>query len=163
MRFYVIYDHALVYCSCKSSSGFGIKYIYLIIVIYFTAKQPVTQKRNWSKFSGATLTLQMSQSTGIRVGLNKGFIVTKREKAAKPVDRKGMTSTRVKFVRSLIREVAGLCPYEKRLLEFCKMGSDKSSKRCLKFAKARLGTHLRGKKKRDEIENLWNKMRREHH
>ena len=39
---------------------------------------------------------------------------------------------RVTFVRSLIREVAGFAPYEKRITELLKVGKDK---RALKLAK----------------------------
>lgn len=55
---------------------------------------------------------------------------------------------RVKFVRGLIREVCGLAPYEKRLCEMLKVGRDK---RALKLAKAKLGTHIRAKRKREEM------------
>lgn len=53
------------------------------------------------------------------------------------------------FVRSLVREVCGLAPYEKRLCEMLKVGRDK---RALKLAKAKLGTHTRAKRKREEMQ-----------
>ena len=40
-----------------------------------------------------------------------------------------------KFVRDLVREVAGLQPYEKRAVELLKIGKDK---RALKFVKRRV-------------------------
>ncbi|BFG24439.1 hypothetical protein CerSpe_274700 [Prunus speciosa] len=83
--------------------------------------------------------------SGIFVGLNKGHIVTKRELAPRPSDRKGKRSERVHFVRNLIREVAGFAPYEKRITELLKVGKDK---RALKVAKRKWGTHKRAKKKR---------------
>ncbi|CAL9002522.1 unnamed protein product [Prunus brigantina] len=94
--------------------------------------------------------------SGIFVGLNKGHIVTKRELAPRPSDRKGKTSKRVHFVRNLIREVAGFAPYEKRITELLKVGKDK---RALKVAKRKLGTHKRAKKKREEMSNQLRKMR----
>jgi hypothetical protein len=63
---------------------------------------------------------------------------------------------RVTFVRSLIREVAGFAPYEKRITELLKVGKDK---RALKLAKRKLGTHKRAKKKREEMANVVRKMR----
>ena len=43
---------------------------------------------------------------------------------------------RVKFVREIIHEVAGLAPYEKRIIELLKIGKDK---RALKVAKRKVG------------------------
>ncbi|KAL8114180.1 hypothetical protein AgCh_021147 [Apium graveolens] len=95
-------------------------------------------------------------NTGLFVGLNKGHIVTKKELAPRPSDRKGKTSKRTHFVRNLIREVAGFAPYEKRITELLKVGKDK---RALKVAKRKLGTHKRAKKKREEMSNVLRKMR----
>ncbi|CAL5401007.1 unnamed protein product [Camellia sinensis] len=95
-------------------------------------------------------------NTGLFVGLNKGHVVTKKELAPRPSDRKGKTSKRVHFVRTLIREVAGFAPYEKRITELLKVGKDK---RALKVAKRKLGTHKRAKKKREEMSNVLRKMR----
>lgn len=55
--------------------------------------------------------------TDLRVGLNKGHPTTPIEKQVKPSHRKGVSSTRTKFVRSIIREVAGFTPYERRVME----------------------------------------------
>ncbi|KAK6925827.1 Ribosomal protein L36e [Dillenia turbinata] len=85
-------------------------------------------------------------NTGLFVGLNKGHVVTKKELAPRPSDRKG----------SLIREVAGFAPYEKRITELLKVGKDK---RALKVAKRKLGTHKRAKKKREEMSSVLRKMR----
>ena len=95
--------------------------------------------------------------TGIAVGLNKGYVTTKRSLAAKPAQRKGKLGKRVKMIRELVRDVVGSAPYEKRLMELLKVGRDK---RALKLAKRKLGTHLRGKKKREEMGQLMRKMSR---
>ena len=110
----------------------------------------------------------------------------------------------MKFVRDLVKEVCGLAPYEKRLIELLKVQRDK---RALKFAKRRvssvcvvalgtfskngpsnivgapppthscrliqalhhtdtlhlllqLGTHRRGKKKREEMQGVLQAMRK---
>jgi Ribosomal protein L36e len=44
-------------------------------------------------------------------------------------------SKRVKFVRDIVREVAGLAPYERRITELLKVGKDK---RALKVAKKKV-------------------------
>ena len=64
---------------------------------------------------------------------------------------------RITFVRNIIREVAGQAPYEKRVMELLKVGKDK---RALKLCKRKLGTHLRGKRKREEMSNLLRKMKK---
>ncbi|KAI5071379.1 hypothetical protein GOP47_0013630 [Adiantum capillus-veneris] len=86
--------------------------------------------------------------TSLAMGLNKGHIVTKRELPARPSSRKGELGTRTSFVRKLIREGVGFAPYEKHITELFKVRKDK---RALKVAKRRLGTHLRGKKKHEEM------------
>ncbi|GAB4823164.1 hypothetical protein N2152v2_010210 [Parachlorella kessleri] len=93
--------------------------------------------------------------TGIAVGLTKGHVVTKKEKAVRPANRKGRLSKRVKFVRDIIREVAGQAPYEKRVIELLKVGKDR---RALKVCKRKLGTHIRAKRKREEMSALLRKV-----
>ena len=88
------------------------------------------------------------------VGLNKGFLVTKRETPARPSRRKGKKTTRVQAIREIIRQVAGFAPYERRVLDLIKIGTAATTKRALKFAKKRLGTHKRGKAKREELTNV---------
>jgi large subunit ribosomal protein L36e len=58
-------------------------------------------------------------------------------------------------VRDIVREVAGQAPYEKRVMELLKVGRDK---RALKVCKRKLGTHLRAKRKREEMSGLLRKM-----
>jgi large subunit ribosomal protein L36e len=91
----------------------------------------------------------------ISVGLKKGHGVSKRATPLKPGARKGRCGKRVKLIRELVRDVAGSAPYEKRMMELLKTGRDK---RALKLSKRKLGTHVRGKKKREEIGNLIRKM-----
>ncbi|KAL2653863.1 hypothetical protein R1flu_021991 [Riccia fluitans] len=95
-------------------------------------------------------------STGIAVGLSKGHIVTKRELAPRPSANRGKLGKRTSMVRKLIREVVGFAPYEKRITELLKVGKDK---RALKVAKKKLGTHLRAKRKREEMTSVLRKQR----
>ncbi|NXC71638.1 RL36 protein, partial [Anhinga anhinga] len=63
-----------------------------------------------------------------------------------------------KFVRDMIREVCGFAPYERRAMELLKVSKDK---RALKFIKKRrIGTHIRAKRKREELSNVLAAMRK---
>ncbi len=53
----------------------------------------------------------------LRTGLNKGHPTTPIEKAVRPSQRKGIQSAKTKFVRSVVREVAGFSAYERRVME----------------------------------------------
>merc|ERR1711957_1078206 len=99
-------------------------------------------------------------ASGMAAGLNKGFIVTRRQLGKKPSYRKGRNCPRNKLVKEVIREVAGFAPYEKRIIELLKIGSAATFKRALKLAKKRLGTHKRGKKKREEMSEAIAAMRK---
>ena len=94
--------------------------------------------------------------TVIAIGKNKGHPTTKL--AGKPVVRpsrsKGRIGKRVAFIRSLVNEVAGVSGYEKRIIELLKAGSLKDTKKALKVAKKALGSHTRGKIKRENLMNI---------
>eukprot|EP00092_Neocalanus_flemingeri_P024020 GFUD01026054.1.p1 GENE.GFUD01026054.1~~GFUD01026054.1.p1 ORF type:complete len:121 (-),score=31.83 GFUD01026054.1:66-380(-) len=85
----------------------------------------------------------------ICVGLQKGHKTTKNVLKAKPSNAKGKLTKHNKFVRDLIREVAGFAPYEKRAQELLRIGKEK---RCLKFLKKRIGSHDLAKRKREEMQ-----------
>ncbi|PWS22912.1 hypothetical protein DKP78_15900, partial [Enterococcus faecium] len=85
------------------------------------------------------------------VGLNKGHPVTKNVSKPKHSRRRGQLTKHAKFARDLIREVCGFAPYEKRAMELLKVSKDK---RALKFIKKRVGTHIRAKRKREELSNI---------
>lgn len=53
----------------------------------------------------------------LRYGLNKGHPTTPIAKTVRPSHKKGVQSERTKFVRSIVREVAGFSPYERRVME----------------------------------------------
>ena len=93
----------------------------------------------------------------IILGKNKGFPTTPRALKAKPASRKGRLGPRTKFVRELIREVAGFAPYERRAMELLKNGKDK---RARKLAKKRLGTFGRAKNKIEELNSVLTESRR---
>merc|ERR1712100_297984 len=107
-----------------------------------------------SQENNRTTTEKMAN--GIAVGLDKGHQVTKKERKAAPARRKGCLANRVKLVREIVKEVAGMAPYEKRIAELLRIGKDK---RALKYAKNKLGTHIRAKRKRDEVAEILRKAR----
>ncbi|CCE64405.1 hypothetical protein TPHA_0H02010 [Tetrapisispora phaffii CBS 4417] len=93
----------------------------------------------------------MAVKTGIAVGLNKGKKVTSMTPAPKISYRKGAASNRTKFVRSIVREFAGLAPYERRLMDVIR---NVGEKRARKVAKKRLGSFKRAKAKVEEMTNI---------
>ncbi|KAG8180013.1 hypothetical protein JTE90_020968 [Oedothorax gibbosus] len=95
--------------------------------------------------------LEMAVQRDLCVGLNKGHKVTKNVSKPRPSRRKGKLTKHTKFVRDIVREVCGFAPYEKRAIELLRISKDK---RALKFCKKRLGTHLRAKRKREELSNV---------
>lgn len=61
--------------------------------------------------------------------------------------------------REIAREVVGLSPYERRILDMIKTGGSAADKRIYKFAKNRLGSHKRALQKREDIKGV-NSMQR---
>ena len=94
----------------------------------------------------------------LAVGLQKGHPTTKNTPREKPSRRRGRITKKTKFVRDLVREVVGFSPYERRIQELLKISKDK---RALKFAKKRLGGHIRAKRKREEMVRVIQAMRRQ--
>jgi large subunit ribosomal protein L36e len=97
-------------------------------------------------------------SSGISVGLKKGFVITKRTPPTRNVTRKAQATRRSKFVKEVCREVAGFAPYERRLIDLCRNNLDK---RALRLAKRKLGTHTRAKRKREEMSGIAFRLRQE--
>ncbi|PVD20053.1 hypothetical protein C0Q70_20547 [Pomacea canaliculata] len=95
----------------------------------------------------------------LAVGLQKGHKVTRLANGRKdrPTRRKGTISKHARFVRDLVREIAGFAPYERRCQELLRISKDK---RALKFCKKRLGSHIRAKRKREEMALVLQKQRK---
>ncbi|CAH1792288.1 unnamed protein product [Owenia fusiformis] len=93
----------------------------------------------------------------LAVGLEKGHKTTKNVRKPRPSRRKGKLNKHVKFIRDIVREITGFAPYERRTMELLKISKDK---RALKFCKKRLGTHIRGKRKREEMNATLQAMRK---
>merc|ERR1711894_623522 len=92
------------------------------------------------------------------VGPNKGHQVTKLAGHKGSQSRnKGMKTKKSAFVHDVIREVVGYTAYERRCIELLRISKDK---RALKFCKKRLGSHVRAKRKREEMQVMLQKMRK---
>ncbi|PLN83055.1 ribosomal protein L36e [Aspergillus taichungensis] len=98
------------------------------------------------------------ERSGISVGLNKGHKTTPLNTPKTRVSRtKGQSSRRTAFVREVAREVVGLAPYERRIIELLRNTQDK---RARKLAKKRLGTFGRGKAKVEDMQRVIAESRR---
>ena len=93
----------------------------------------------------------------ICTGLDKGHKTTVNTLKPKPCASKGKNTPHNKFIRDLIREVTGFAPYERCAMELLKISKDK---RCLKFLKKRIGSHLRAKRKREEMSSVLQAQRK---
>ena len=91
--------------------------------------------------------------------LTKGHVTTKVEKPQKQSYHKGRLTRRTELVRSVIREISGFAPYERKIIELLQAGGARDEKKALKLAKRRLGTHSRGVKKREGMRLVMQKMR----
>merc|ERR1711899_537452 len=101
--------------------------------------------------------VKMAPKYEMCTGLDKGHKTTLNEVKRKPSHNKGKQTNHNKFVRDLVREVTGFSPYEKRAMELLRISKDK---RCLKFLKKRIGSHIRTKRKREEMSAVLQAMRK---
>ncbi|KAL3764144.1 hypothetical protein ACHAWU_003956 [Discostella pseudostelligera] len=97
--------------------------------------------------------------SGLAKGANKGHITEQKERVARPSRSKGKLGKRTALCREIAREVAGLAPYERRILDMIKTGGSSADKRVYKFAKRRLGSHRRALAKREDIKSINSKLR----
>ncbi|KAI0974260.1 ribosomal protein L36e-domain-containing protein [Xylaria arbuscula] len=96
-----------------------------------------------------------------KMAIARGLDKTTARVNKKRVSRtKGHLSRRTAHVRDVVREVMGLAPYEKRVIELLRNSKDK---RARKLAKKRLGSFQRGKKKVDELQRVIAESRRAGH
>ncbi|KAK5112943.1 60S ribosomal protein L36 [Meristemomyces frigidus] len=103
---------------------------------------------------------EVTQKSGLAVGLNKGHKVTVRQPKPRVSRMKGHLSKRTAFVRDIVKEVSGNAPYERRIIELLRNSKDK---RARKLAKKRLGTFGRAKRKVDEMTKVIAESRRAGH
>ena len=102
-------------------------------------------------------TTAMALRYPMAVCLNKGHKVTKNVGKPRHSRRRRRVTKHTKFVRDMIREVCGFAPYKRRAMMLLKVSKDK---RALKFIKKRVGTHIRAKRKREELSNVLAAMRK---
>jgi large subunit ribosomal protein L36e len=114
----------------------------------------------------ASIQKNTTEQKSIAIGLNKGHVTTeikKTEKQAKLVPqarKKGRAGRRVRLVRQIVSEVCGLSGYEKRVIELLKTGNVKDNKKALKVSKKALGTHKRGKAKREALQEYLRNLKK---
>uniref|UniRef100_A0A2K5C1M1 Large ribosomal subunit protein eL36 n=1 Tax=Aotus nancymaae TaxID=37293 RepID=A0A2K5C1M1_AOTNA len=84
----------------------------------------------------------------VAVGLNKGHKVTKNTSKLRQSRSHRRLTKHTKFLWDTIREVCGFAPNERRATELLKVSKDK---RALEFIKKRVGTHIRAKRKWEEL------------
>ncbi|PYH77223.1 putative ribosomal protein L36e [Aspergillus uvarum CBS 121591] len=120
---------------------------------------PNSRKQQHRRRQPQSITVVMAQErSGIVVGLNKGHKTTPLNTPKTRVSRtKGQSSRRTAFVREIAREVVGLAPYERRIIELLRNTQDK---RARKLAKKRLGTFGRGKRKVEDMQRVIAEARR---
>ncbi|KFX96180.1 hypothetical protein V495_07119 [Pseudogymnoascus sp. VKM F-4514 (FW-929)] len=131
---------------------------FLELFVKFTTPSTTT-----STSISTTTSVKMARETprsGIAVGPNKGHKTERRAVRAKPSKTKGHLSKRTAFVREIVKEVSGLAPYERRVIELLRNSKDK---RARKLAKKRLGTFGRAKAKVDELQGVIAESRRTAH
>ncbi|XP_037592829.1 60S ribosomal protein L36-like [Cebus imitator] len=91
------------------------------------------------------------------MGLNKGHKETKNVSKPRHSRRRGRLTKYTKCMQDMIREVCGFAPYDWHAMELLKVSKDKWA---LKFIKKRVGTHIRTKRKREELSNALAAMRK---
>ncbi|KAL2833430.1 ribosomal protein L36e-domain-containing protein [Aspergillus cavernicola] len=118
-----------------------------------------TDREDGRRGGGILKIVEMAQErSGIAVGLNKGHKTTPLNTPKTRISRsKGKASRRTAFVRDIAREVVGLAPYERRVIELLRNAQDK---RARKLAKKRLGTFTRGKRKVEDMQRVIAEARR---
>lgn len=89
-------------------------------------------------------------SSGIIAGFNKGHKTTKRGRSISRKARLGLPHKKLRAVKTVISELVGHSPMEKRVLEMLRVGKEK---RALKFCNKRLGNIVQAKKKRMKMED----------
>ncbi|XP_014986678.1 large ribosomal subunit protein eL36-like [Macaca mulatta] len=96
------------------------------------------------------------------MGLNKGHKVTKNMSNPRHSCRCRRLTKHTKFVRDMIQEVCGFAPYKHHAMELLKVSKAMELLKTSKFIKKRkrVGTHIRAKRKREELRNVLAAMRK---
>jgi len=130
---------------------------------HLTTSQPGCREINLSIPANSNLTAAsikmptVKTKSGLAIGLNHGHKVTPHQPKTKISRAKGRLSKRTAFCREIVREVCGMAPYERRVVELLRNSKDK---RARKLAKKRLGTFGRAKRKVDEMTKIITESRR---
>jgi len=99
----------------------------------------------------ATTKKAARSASGIIRGLNKGHKTTMRQAKVSHNARLALPKKRLRAVKTIIHDLVGLTPLEKRVQEMLRVGKEK---RALKLCKKRLGNMTAAKKTRVRVEDL---------
>ncbi|XP_011935541.1 PREDICTED: 60S ribosomal protein L36-like [Cercocebus atys] len=94
------------------------------------------------------------------MGLNKGHRVTKNMSNPRHSCRCRRLTKHTKFVRDMIQEVCGFAPYEHHAMELLKTSKFIKKRVGARHEKKRVVTHIRAKRKREELRNVLAAMRK---
>ncbi|XP_064239818.1 large ribosomal subunit protein eL36-like [Aotus nancymaae] len=107
-------------------------------------RQPFRHGRHWRAAATAP-------RYPVAAGLNKGHRLTKNVSKPRHSRRRGRLTKHTTFVRDTIQEACGFAPYELRAMELPQVSKDE---RALRFIRKRVGTHVRAKRKREELSKV---------
>ena len=122
---------------------------------YRVGKFDLKHRKTWKQLDGTMYKRKGKKRT---TNPDENILVHDLVKKA-PRKNYGKTNKRLQNIRAVVREVCGLSPYEKRILDTLKLGAGNVEKKMYKMAKQRLGTHRRAIAKREEIKTYWQKAR----
>ena len=103
--------------------------------------------------------------SGYFIGLNHGHVVSvpkenpnhRRENAS---NRKGRATKRTQAIRSLVSEIAGFSPYERKIIEMLRTGDAIKEKKAMKMARRKLGRQFRARRKIDNMQAVLKAQRK---
>ena len=103
--------------------------------------------------------------SGYFIGLNHGHVVSvpkenPNHRRDNTSNRKGRTTKRNQAIRSLVQEIAGFSPYERKIIEMLRTGDAIKEKKAMKMARRKLGRQFRARRKIDNMQAVLKAQRK---